>query len=110
MNDVIYNITNINGWKQLGKNDVRKWCRAMWQISSCWCNYQYIYTNLLNLGAGSGLGRLMSEKMALRHGAKIVCVDVNAEGNAETVNNINSKKVENGKQIRTSYQGAGFCV
>lgn len=47
---------------------------------------------VLITGAGSGLGRLMSEKMALRHGAKIVCVDVNAEGNAETVNNINSKK------------------
>jgi len=35
---------------------------------------------------------MMSEKMALRHGAKIVCVDVNPEGNAETVNNINKKK------------------
>ena len=44
-------------------------------------------------GAGSGLGRMLSEKLALRHGAKVVCVDVNAEGNAETVNNINREKV-----------------
>ena len=36
---------------------------------------------------------MLSEKMALRHGAKIVCVDVNGEGNAETVNTINKKKV-----------------
>jgi len=43
-------------------------------------------------GAGSGLGRLMSEKLALRHGAKIVCVDVNATGNAETVDNIVKNK------------------
>lgn len=43
-------------------------------------------------GAGSGLGRMLSEKLALRHGAKIVCVDINAEANAETVNNINSQR------------------
>lgn len=47
---------------------------------------------ILITGAGSGLGRLLSEKLALRHGAKIVCVDVNAEANADTVNNINSQK------------------
>jgi len=44
---------------------------------------------VLITGAGSGLGRLLAEKLALRHGAKIVCVDVNSEANAETVNNIN---------------------
>jgi len=47
---------------------------------------------ILITGAGSGLGRLLSEKLALRHGAKIVCVDVNAEANAETVNNINNQQ------------------
>jgi len=47
---------------------------------------------ILITGAGSGLGRMLSEKLALRHGAKVVCVDVNAEGNAETVNNINREK------------------
>lgn len=47
---------------------------------------------ILITGAGSGLGRLLSEKLALRHGAKIVCVDVNVEANNETVNNINGQK------------------
>jgi len=47
---------------------------------------------VLITGAGSGLGRLLSEKLALRHGAKVVCVDVNAEANAETVNNINQQQ------------------
>jgi len=47
---------------------------------------------ILITGAGSGLGRMLSEKLALRHGAKIICVDVNGEGNAETVNKINREK------------------
>jgi len=47
---------------------------------------------ILITGAGMGLGRLLSEKLALRHGARIICVDVNAEANAETVNIINKQQ------------------
>jgi len=47
---------------------------------------------ILVTGAGSGLGRLLSEKLALRHNAKVVCVDVNASENAKTADNINKSK------------------
>lgn len=42
---------------------------------------------VLVTGAGSGIGRLVSKKLA-KLGAKLVLVDVNAKGNDETANEI----------------------
>ena len=41
-------------------------------------------------GAGSGLGRLMALKLA-KHGATVVCVDLNESANEETVRAIKSQ-------------------
>lgn len=44
---------------------------------------------VLVTGAGSGLGQLLSLKMA-KLGSTVVCLDINKEGNESTLNNIKS--------------------
>jgi len=43
---------------------------------------------VLVTGAGSGIGRLMAKKFALKHGAIVVAWDINKQGNDETVQEI----------------------
>jgi all-trans-retinol dehydrogenase (NAD+) len=45
---------------------------------------------VLVTGAGSGIGRLMAKKFALKHGAIVVAWDINKQGNEETVREIRS--------------------